>query len=225
MKVSKRGVHLVAQFEGFPNGGRPYLDRPASDPLAVWTYGHGFITDSHGRPVTARTPPITYADSLARLRRELDGPDYGGRVDAVCRSLGRSLTVGQRDALVSAVFNLGAGVLDAGRSLGDALRSDDWRVAVPAALPLYSEPGNPNVHLGLLRRRKAEARVWSAYTIPSALTASEAALARILLDARRTGSTRGVGVAKSAVRTRLRLIGSGDGKGRPVRRAFLRSLL
>lgn len=229
--TSIRGVELVAAFEGFPNQGRPY-----DDPKGFATVGYGHLlgyrpvtpADRQARWVSGQQTAgrLTEAEARRLLVERLDGPDYGGAVDRVAARLGRALTVGQRDALVSAVFNLGAGVLEPGRSLGDALRQSGWRTAVPAALLLYSEPGNPSVHAGLLRRRRAEAQVWRDNTIPAALTPEEARRARQTLDLRRRRTGGAIRARNKAwFVARLAVIARGAQAHRPARRAFLRRVI
>lgn len=230
-KTSARGVELVADFEGFPNDGRPY-----NDPKGFATVGYGHLLgprpvtaadrDARWLPDQAQPGRLTKAEARELLRRELDASSYGGAVDRHAAALGLELTLGQRDALVSAVYNLGPGVLDKGRSLGDALRSDSWRTRVPKALLLYSEPGNPTIHAGLLRRRRAEAQVWRDNTIPAGLVPEEERRARQTLDLRRnrTGEpTRARN--KRWFRARLVVIAVGSRAHRPARRAFIRRLL
>jgi hypothetical protein len=66
----------------------------------------------------------------------------------------------QRSALVSFAYNLGAGFYGSAgfETISRCLRERDW-AAVPAALELYRNPGT-SVEAGLLRRRRAEAKLW-----------------------------------------------------------------
>jgi hypothetical protein len=66
----------------------------------------------------------------------------------------------QRSALVSFAYNLGAGFYGSAEfeTISRCLRERDW-AAVPAALELYRNPGT-NVEAGLLRRRRAEGKLW-----------------------------------------------------------------
>lgn len=154
--IGAAGLAMTKTFEGYPNHGLPYWDRPASDPRRVATIGYG-TTRINGRPVTMNTPRLSEQEASRLLVGQINGPSYAGELTRVLNALGLNLNQNEYDALLSACYNLGAGILDKGRSLGDALRSGaNWRHEVAKALPLYSEPGNPNVHAGLLRRRNAE---------------------------------------------------------------------
>lgn len=67
---------------------------------------------------------------------------------------------GQRGALLSFAYNLGAGFYGGSnfQTITRCLKEKDWN-KVPEALLLYRNPGS-NVEAGLLRRRKAEGELW-----------------------------------------------------------------
>jgi GH24 family phage-related lysozyme (muramidase) len=69
----------------------------------------------------------------------------------------------QRSALVSFAYNLGASFYGATgfETISRCLRERDWS-AVPAAMELYRNPGT-NVEAGLLRRRRAEGKLWGQH--------------------------------------------------------------
>jgi len=69
----------------------------------------------------------------------------------------------QRCALVSFAYNLGAGFYGSAgfETITRCLRDRDW-AAVPAAMELYRNPGT-NVEAGLLRRRRAEGKLWGQH--------------------------------------------------------------
>ena len=139
-RVSRRGTQLVAAFEGFSS-------RPYRDAVGVWTIGYG-----HTSGVGRSSKPWSKRRALRVLRRELNGPKYAGAV----RALGLPLTQPMFDAIVSAVYNLGPGILGRDRSLGRALRQRHWHDAADALL-LYDKAGNPpRPLLGLTRRRQRE---------------------------------------------------------------------
>jgi len=66
----------------------------------------------------------------------------------------------QRGALLSFAYNLGAGFYDGSNfnSITRNLREKNW-TAIPKTLEIYRNPGS-NVEAGLLRRRKAEGKLW-----------------------------------------------------------------
>lgn len=162
--IGAAGLALVKEFESFANNGKPYWDRPASDPRRVATIGYG-TTRINGRPVTMTSPRLSEQEASRLLVGQINGPVYAGELTRVLNALGLSLNQNEYDALLSCIYNLGAGILEHDRSLGDALRTSNWRTAACQALPLYSEPGNPNVHAGLLRRRNAEVALFKAPVI------------------------------------------------------------
>jgi GH24 family phage-related lysozyme (muramidase) len=68
----------------------------------------------------------------------------------------------QRSALISFGYNLGAGFYGGANfnTISAALKGHNWP-GVPQAMLLYSDPEDPKVHAGLLRRRIAEGALWS----------------------------------------------------------------
>jgi len=141
MKISTQGVLDIMRREGVRL--KAYKPVPTEE---FWTIGVG-----HYGPDVTEGMVITKAQAEALLRQDLKVAE-----EAV-RKLPMKLTQRQYDALVSAVFNLGPGVLEKGRSLGDALRAKDPK-KVAAALKLYNKGGNPlRVLEGLVKRREEEA--------------------------------------------------------------------
>lgn len=144
--TSAKGIALIKEYEGF----RP---RPYGPPADVWTIGYG-----ETRGITGHTKPWSEAYASRRLVARVRA-----NYEPYVRALGIPFNGNQFDALVSAVYNLGPGVLSRGRSLGDALRSrrdSGYNRRVAAALRLYSMPGT-KFHEGLLRRRNEEAKLFS----------------------------------------------------------------
>ena len=68
---------------------------------------------------------------------------------------------GQRGALLSFAYNLGADFFGSGdfATITRRLKNKEWNL-VPDALYLYRNPGS-NVEAGLARRRKAEGNLWN----------------------------------------------------------------
>lgn len=114
---------------------------------APWTVGYG---STHG---VNRGTSITEAMADDLLRRDL------APVEVAINALGITITQNQFDALASACFNLGTGVLHVERSLGQALRGIG-DLDVPQALALYDHAGGYRVN-GLTLRRGAEATLWA----------------------------------------------------------------
>lgn len=147
MRTSARGLAVIKHFEGFPNNGCPYRD-----PIGIPTRGYGRIEG-----ITMGSPCISEAEASRELVHLL-ASSYEPPVRALSAQLRRPLNQNQFDAITSAVYNLGPGVLGRGRSLGDALRSGN-RFRVGAALLLYVNAGG-RPFLGLIRRRNAERKLY-----------------------------------------------------------------
>lgn len=145
--LSDKGVRFIAEFEGFSS-------KPYRDPVGVWTIGYGST-----KGVGPHSRSLTRAQARARLKREIDR-EYAPAVRVAATKAGRGLKQHEFDALVSAVYNLGPGILEPGRSLGDALRARVlWRSRTARALKLYDKAGGRALP-GLTRRRKREARLF-----------------------------------------------------------------
>jgi GH24 family phage-related lysozyme (muramidase) len=69
---------------------------------------------------------------------------------------------GQRGALLSFAYNLGAGFYGGSNfnTISKRLKEKDWE-NVPDALFMYRNPGS-HVEAGLARRRKAEGELWKS---------------------------------------------------------------
>lgn len=120
---------------------------------APWTVGYGSTHDVN------RGTVVTEAAAEDMLRRDI------APVEVAINALGLPFTQNQFDALCSACFNLGTGVLSVSRSLGQAIRGIG-ELSVPEAIRLYDHAGGHQVP-GLTRRREAEARLWDT---PDGLT-------------------------------------------------------
>ena len=72
----------------------------------------------------------------------------------------REMNDNQRGALLSFAYNLGAGFYGGSNfnTITRNLREKNWK-AIPKTLEMYCNPGS-NVEVGLLRRRKAEGKLW-----------------------------------------------------------------
>ena len=149
MKISPAGVALIKEFEGFPNGGRPYQDI-----VNVWTIGYG-----HTEGVGPNSPRLTEAQASALLAKDLDSK-YGPYVDAI----GVPLSQPQYDALVSFVYNVGPGGVAASTHVGQALRAKNWKAAADALLA-WDKAGGVSV-AGLTRRRQAERAMFLSAASP-----------------------------------------------------------
>ena len=148
-------ISLIKEFEGCHLSAYP-------DPLSggdPWTIGYGTTRYSGGVPVK-RGDKINVIEADMLLRLEVD------RIAEKLRTTiphWKVMDDNQRSALVSFAYNLGAGFYGTAgfETITRCLRDRDWG-AVPAALELYRNPGT-NVEAGLLRRRRAEGKLWGQH--------------------------------------------------------------
>lgn len=148
-------IALIKEFEGCHLSAYP-------DPLSggdPWTIGYGTTRYSNGTSVK-RGDKINVIEADMLLRLEVD------RIADKLRSTIPHWNVmddNQRSALVSFAYNLGSGFYGTAgfETISKCLRDRDW-AAVPAALELYRSPGT-NVEAGLLRRRRAEGKLWGQH--------------------------------------------------------------
>lgn len=131
-------ARFVAKWEGFIS--TAYLDTIASPP--VWTIGYGH---THGvRPGEV----VTEAEA-----RKLLAADLRDAALAVAAKVKVKLTVRQRIAVISAVFNIGPGLLE-GTHFIEALNAKRYTEAANRLLE-WDHAGGVVVQ-GLLNRREAE---------------------------------------------------------------------
>ena len=148
-RTSEKGVRFIMEFEGFPNGGRPYRD-----PVGVWTIGYGHIEG-----VGPDTPRLTRAQAEKLLRHDLATryePPLERAVPVELRD-----RQGEYDALASFVFNLGVGAVASAPGFETLQRAIAKRnpQSVADAFLLYDKAGG-RVLPGLARRRKAERQLY-----------------------------------------------------------------
>lgn len=142
LHASKVAVSLIASFEGF----RPIAYKPVPEE-EYWSIGYG-----HYGPDVEPGDSITREEGRRLLRRDL------AVAEAAVRRLVRvPISQGQFDALTSFTFNVGAGAL-AGSTLLRKLNKGRHRRARWQLHRWVFGASGPL--LGLVRRRKAEARLW-----------------------------------------------------------------
>lgn len=140
MKISKNGLDLIKHFEGCEL-------EAYKCPAGVWTIGYGHIkTAVEGMTITQHQ-----ADDM--LIEEMN--EYEGYIN---NSVRVDLTQNQFDAMVSWVYNLGNGNLNASTLL-KVLNSADY-AGVPAQMMRWNKAGG-KVLEGLTRRRQAEADLFA----------------------------------------------------------------
>ena len=148
----KSGIKLIKEFEGCHL--KAYPD-PLTGGLPI-TIGWGSTKDFNNTPFK-RDQVITqeYADRLLehdilnRFLPQLSKIPYWGEMND-----------NQKGALLSFAYNLGANFYNypGFNTITKKLKEKDWKT-IPATLEMYRNPGS-NVEAGLLRRRKAEGKLW-----------------------------------------------------------------
>lgn len=136
MRISKQGLDLIKQYEGF--SAAPYLC-----PAEVWTIGYG-----HTQGVNAYTIPIT-EDTAEQYLLE----DVACAEDAVSELVCVSLEQSEFDALVSLVFNIGESNFRRSTLL-KKLNTEDYESAANEFLRWVF--GGGRKLKGLEKRRKTE---------------------------------------------------------------------
>jgi lysozyme len=144
---------LVKEFEGCHLNAYP---DPLTGGLPI-TIGWGSTKDFNGIPFKlGRKITQEYADKLLMF-------DLEQRFLPSLQKIPHwnEMTDGQRGALLSFAYNLGAGFYGGSNfnTITKCLRNKEW-AKVPDALYLYRNPGT-NVEKGLARRRVAEGKLWS----------------------------------------------------------------
>ena len=166
-------IKLIKEFEGVHLSAYP-------DPLHGWdvaTIGYGTTRYPDGRKVQ-QGDKITVIDANELLEIEV------GRIAEKLRSsvpFWGAMSGNKQCALLSFAYNLGAGFYGSAgfETISKCLVSKDW-AAVPAAMELYRNPGTA-VEAGLMRRRRAEGRLWAGeqQQAPAKLSPDSAFTARI----------------------------------------------
>jgi lysozyme len=161
MKLSARGLALIADFEGFVGHGYNDAGRHC-------TIGYGHLLH-HGRCSRAELAR-TISRSAAKALLDRDAERFERSVDRLVRV---PLTQGQFDALVSFAFNVGEGAL-AGSTLLKKLNLRDYDGAAEEFDRWIRSNGR--VLPGLVRRRNAEEALFRGSSDPDrweGYTASE----------------------------------------------------
>jgi lysozyme len=144
MKTSPSGLELVKEFEGLRL-------KAYKCPAAVWTVGFGH-TSAAGNPVVTSDLVITKAEAEEILKRDLVQYE-----DAVRKLVKVVLTQSQFDALVSFTYNVGEAQFSRSTLLKrvNAGRFNE----VPAEFMKWTKGGGKELP-GLVRRRRAEVKLW-----------------------------------------------------------------
>lgn len=144
MKMSQSGLELVKEFEGLRL-------KAYKCPAAVWTVGFGH-TSAAGAPIVTSNLVITRAEAEEILKRDLVQYE-----DCVREKVQIGITQSQFDALVSFTYNVGEAQFSRSTLLKrvNAGRFDE----VPAEFMKWTKGGGRELP-GLVRRRRAEVKLW-----------------------------------------------------------------
>lgn len=145
MRTGEKGIALIKKMEGCEL-------EAYKCPAGIWTIGYGHTTAA-GEPDVTEGMKITQREAAVILKQDLRKFE-----DAINRLVKVELSQSQFDALVSFVFNIGAGAF-AKSTLLKKLNAGDYD-AVPSELAKWSKAGK-KVLKGLVARRAAEAALWS----------------------------------------------------------------
>ena len=146
-------VQLICEFEGF----RPTV---YNDGVGVATIGYGSTFYLDGRSVSWNDGAIT--EPQARKMMEQIAEKRFWNVLKTTIPYWEEMTDGQRGALLSFSYNLGANFFGAPgfATVSACLRDRAWD-EIPNAFRLYVNPGTA-VEAGLRRRREAEIELWNS---------------------------------------------------------------
>jgi lysozyme len=150
--VPLKGVELIKEFEGCHLSAYP---DPLSGGLPI-TIGWGSTRDFAGKPFKLGDKiSQKVADDLLinQIKKEF--------IPALSKiPYWSEMNDNQRGALLSFAYNLGAGFYNSSNfnTISRHLREKNWGM-IPKVLEMYRNPGS-NVEAGLLRRRKAEGKLW-----------------------------------------------------------------
>ncbi len=148
MKISKKGLELIAKSEGFRAA--PYLC-----PAGIPTIGYGTTIYPNGKHVTLGDKRITKEEALSIVKHEIDS-SYGATVN---RYVQREITQNQFDALVSFVYNLGAGNFRQSTLLKKVNQGKHKRAA--REFLKWNRAGH-KILAGLTKRRRVESDLYLA---------------------------------------------------------------
>jgi len=145
MQVSKKGIDLIAEFEGFR--AKPYLCD-----AGVATIGYGTTFYLNNKKVTMFDAPIN--ESEARKLLSIVANKFGQQV----QELTRELTQNQFDAVVSFVYNVGIGNYRKSTLL-KKINANPFNTSIAFEFSRWNKAGG-NVLTGLVKRREIEARYY-----------------------------------------------------------------
>ena len=158
MRMSAAGLATVKEFEGLRL-------KAYKCPAAVWTIGYGH-TSAAGAPIVNPDLVITKDEAEEVLARDMEQYEEGVR-----KYVKVDLTQGQFDALVDFAYNAGVGALQKSTLLKkvNAEKFDE----VPAEFMKWTKGGGKELP-GLVRRRRAEVKLWRGLDTEKPVSVDEA---------------------------------------------------
>lgn len=158
MRMSADGLALVKEFEGLRL-------KAYKCPAAVWTIGYGH-TSAAGAPIVSADMLISKENAEEILQRDMVQYE-----DGVRKLVTVGLTQGQFDALVDFAYNAGVGALQKSTLLKkvNAEKFDE----VPAEFMKWTKGGGKELP-GLVRRRRAEVKLWRGLDTEKPIPVDEA---------------------------------------------------
>jgi lysozyme len=158
MRMSAAGLATVKEFEGLRL-------KAYKCPAAVWTIGYGH-TSAAGNPIVTSDLVITKEEAEETLARDMEQYEEG-----VHKYVKVDLTQGQFDALVDFAYNAGVGALQKSTLLKkvNAGKFDE----VPAEFMKWTKGGGKELP-GLVRRRRAEVKLWRGLDTEKPISVDEA---------------------------------------------------
>jgi len=158
MRMSSEGLALVKEFEGLRL-------KAYKCPAAVWTIGYGH-TSAAGSPEVSPGLEITKDEAEEILKRDM--VQYEAGVEKLVKV---ELEQCQFDALVDFAYNAGVGALAKSTLLKkvNAEKFDE----VPAEFMKWTKGGGKELP-GLVRRRRAEVKIWRGLDTEKPISVDEA---------------------------------------------------
>lgn len=158
MRMSAAGLATVKEFEGLRL-------KAYKCPADVWTIGYGH-TSAAGNPIVTPELVITKDEAEEVLARDMEQYEEGVR-----KYVKVDLTQGQFDALVDFAYNAGVGALQKSTLLKkvNAEKFDE----VPAEFMKWTRGGGKELP-GLVRRRRAEVKLWRGLDTEKPVSVDEA---------------------------------------------------
>lgn len=158
MRMSQAGLDTVKEFEGLRL-------KAYKCPAGVWTIGYGHTSEA-GKPKVNAELVITKEDAEDILKRDLVQYE-----DCVREQVQIGITQSQFDALVDFTYNVGVGQFARSTLLKrvNAGRFDE----VPAEFMKWTRGGGRELP-GLVRRRRAEVKLWRGLDTEKPISVDEA---------------------------------------------------